>query len=129
MSSALRADELTDGGDTSSSDDIRRALARELHDRVAQTLITMLLNLENFKTHQVGKPRLLREITELQESTRDALSNLRHVLYDLRGPTGIEEALTNVRLHSHWLWHKLRLGVRSQPEWCCERCREAASGQ
>ncbi len=100
MSSALRADELTDGGDTSSSDDIRRALARELHDRVAQTLITMLLNLENFKTHQVGKPRLLREITELQESTRDALSNLRHVLYDLRGPTGIEEALTNVRLHS-----------------------------
>jgi len=100
VSSALRADELTDGGDTSSSDDIRRALARELHDRVAQTLITMLLNLENFKTHQVGKPRLLREITELQESTRDALSNLRHVLYDLRGPTGIEEALTNVRLHS-----------------------------
>ncbi len=100
MSSALRAGELTDGGNTSSSDDIRRALARELHDRVAQTLTTMLLNLENFKTDQVGKPRVLREITNLQESTRDALGNLRHVLYDLRGPTSIEEALTNVRLHS-----------------------------
>ena len=100
MSSALRAGELTDGGNTSSSDDIRRALARELHDRVAQTLTTMLLNLENFKTDQVGKPRVLREITDLQESTRDALRNLRHVLNDLRGPTGIEEALTNVRLHS-----------------------------
>ena len=100
MSSALRTGELTDGGDTSSSDDIRRALARELHDRVAQTLTTMLLNLENFRTDQVGNPRVLREITDLQESTRDALSNLRHVLYDLRGPTGIEEALTNVRLHS-----------------------------
>ena len=88
MSSALRAGELTDGGDTSSSDDIRRALAC---DRVAQTLTTMLRNLENFKTDQVGKPRVLREITDLQESTRDALSNLRHVLYDLRGPTGMRE--------------------------------------
>ena len=94
MSSELRAGELTDGGDTSSSDDIRRALAGELHDRVAQTLTTMLLNLENFKTDQVGNPRVLREITDLQESTADALRNLRHVLYDLRGPTGIEEGFT-----------------------------------
>jgi len=86
--SALRAGELADGGDTSSSDDIRRALAR---DRVAQTLTTMLLNLENFKTDQVGNPRVLPEITDLQESTRDALRNLRHVLYDLRGPTGMRE--------------------------------------
>jgi len=94
VSSAQRAGELTDGGDTSSSDDIRRTLARELHDRVAQTLTIMLLNLENFKTDQVGNPRVLREITDLQESTRDALSNLRHVLYDLRGPTGIAEGFT-----------------------------------
>lgn len=94
MSSALRAGELTDGGDTSSSDDIRRALARELHDRVAQTLATMLLNLENFKKDQVGNPSVLREIGELQDSTRDAIRNLRHVLYDLRGPTGIEEGFT-----------------------------------
>jgi signal transduction histidine kinase len=90
----LHAGELTDGGDTSSSDDIQRALARELHDRVAQTLTTMLLNLENFKTDQVGNPRVLREITDLHESTADALRNLRHVLYDLRGPNGIEEGFT-----------------------------------
>jgi signal transduction histidine kinase len=94
VSSALRAGELNDGGNTSSSDDIRRALARELHDRVAQTLTTMLLNLENFKMDQVGKPKVLREITDLQESTADALRNLRQVLYDLRGPNGIEEGFT-----------------------------------
>jgi signal transduction histidine kinase len=94
VSSALRAGDLTDGGDTSSSDGIRRALARELHDRVAHALTTVLLNLENFKTDQVGHPRVLGEITELQESTRDALRNLRHVLYDLRGPTGVEEGFT-----------------------------------
>ncbi len=110
MFSALRAGEMTDGGDTSSSDDIRRALARELHDRVTKTLTTMLLNLENFKTDQVGNPRVLGEITDLQESTRDALGNLRHVLYDLRGPTGIEEALTNVRLHSAASLVELALG-------------------
>jgi signal transduction histidine kinase len=94
VSSELRAGELTDGGDTSSSDDIRRALAGELHDRVAQTLTTVVLNLENFKTDRIGHPRVLGEITELQESTRDALRNLRHVLYDLRGPNGIEEGFT-----------------------------------
>ncbi len=54
----------------------------------------MLPKLENFKTDQVGNPRVLREITDLQESTGDALRNLRHVLYDLRGPTGIEEGFT-----------------------------------
>jgi len=94
VSSKLHAGELTDGGDTSSSDDIRRALARELHDRVAQTLTTMLLNLENFRTDPVGNPGVLREITDLQESTGDAVRNLRDVLYDLRGPTGIAEAFT-----------------------------------
>jgi len=94
VSSKLHAGELTDGGDTSSSDDIRRALARELHDRVAQTLTTMLLNLENFRTDPVGSPGVLREITDLQESTGDAVRNLRDVLYDLRGPTGIAEGFT-----------------------------------
>lgn len=29
----------------------------------------------------------------------------------------------------HWLWHKLRMLVRNEPEWCCERCRDAGPGQ
>lgn len=65
MSLVLRIGELTDGGDTSSSDDIRRALARALHDRVAETVTTLQLNLENFKTDQVGNPSVLREITSI----------------------------------------------------------------
>jgi two-component system, NarL family, sensor histidine kinase UhpB len=82
------------GGD-STSDEIRRALARELHDRVAQTLTTMLIELENFKVEQTGRQSVLRQLGELQESTRDVLTNLRHVLYDLRGETGIEEGLAD----------------------------------
>jgi signal transduction histidine kinase len=54
----------------------------------------MLLNLENFKTDEVGHLRVVGEITELQESTRDALRTLRDLLYDLRGPTGVEEGFT-----------------------------------
>jgi signal transduction histidine kinase len=76
-------------------DDIRRLLARELHDRVAQTLTTMLIELENFKVEQSGRQSVLRQLDELQVSTRDVLTNLRHVLYDLRGETGIEEGFAD----------------------------------
>jgi len=79
------------GESTTSSDNIRRILARELHDRVAQTLTTMLIELENFKVEQTGRQSALRQLGEIQESTRDVLTNLRRVLYDLRGETGIEE--------------------------------------
>jgi signal transduction histidine kinase len=94
VSSPLRVGELTHSGDTTSSDDLGRELARELHDRVAQTLTTMLINLENFKMEQLGNQRVLREIAELQESPREVLMNLRDVLYDLRGQTGSEEGFT-----------------------------------
>jgi signal transduction histidine kinase len=94
VSSALRVGVLTDGGDSSSSADVRRALARELHDRVAQTLTAMLIDLENFKMDQLGNQSVLREIAALQESTRDALKNLRGVLYDLRGQSDIDENFT-----------------------------------
>ncbi|HEX9097408.1 MAG TPA: histidine kinase [Candidatus Dormibacteraeota bacterium] len=92
--SALDGD-LVLGGDTASSDEIRRELARELHDRVAQTLTTMLIELENFKSEQTGRQSVLRQLGELQESTRDVLGNLRRVLYDLRGETGIEDGFAD----------------------------------
>lgn len=77
------------------SDDIRRELARELHDRVAQTLTTMLIELENFKTEQTGRQSVLRQLDEIQVSTRDVLNNLRKVLYGLRGEDGIEEGFAD----------------------------------
>lgn len=79
----------------SASEEIRRALARELHDRVAQTLTAMLIEVENFKVEQTGRQSVLRQLDEIQESTRDVLSNLRHVLLELRGETGVEEAFVD----------------------------------
>lgn len=83
------------GSDSTSPDDFQRALARELHDHVAQTLSTMLSQLEKFKMGQSGNQIGLREIAELQESTRDVLVKLRQVLYSLRSLPGGEEDFTD----------------------------------
>ena len=80
--------------DTRLADGIRRDLARELHDRVTQTLTTMLIELENFKVEQTGRQSVLRQLDEIQESTRDVLSNLRTVLYNLRGEDDLGEVFT-----------------------------------
>jgi signal transduction histidine kinase len=66
-------------------DDVRRQLARELHDSVAQTLTVMLVDMENFKLDQVGRSSVQMTVDQLQGSTREVLRNLRQVLYDLRG--------------------------------------------
>jgi len=90
-----RANAVALAADVDRSEEIRRALARELHDRVAQTLTTMLIELENFKVEQTGRRSVLQHLDELQDSTRDVLSNLRHVLFELRGETGIEEGFAD----------------------------------
>jgi signal transduction histidine kinase len=65
--------------------EMRRMMARELHDRVAQTLTAMLVDVENFKTQQVGWDDVLREMDSIQSATRQVLSSLRQLLHDLRG--------------------------------------------
>jgi signal transduction histidine kinase len=66
-------------------EDVRRLVARELHDRVAQTLTGMLVDLENFKTEPVGWDDVLRRLDTVQDSTRQVLQSLRELLHDLRG--------------------------------------------
>jgi two-component system sensor histidine kinase UhpB len=111
VSSPLRVAESKHGGPTRTSD-LGRVLARELHDRVAQTLTTMLSSLENFEVKQLDNQNVLREIAELQETTRDALMNLRLVLYDLCVQTGIDEGFTEgVRAMLDRVQDKTRLKV------------------
>jgi len=66
-------------------DDVKRMVARELHDRVAQTLTGMLVEVENFKSHQVGWDDVLTQMELVQSSTRQVLTSLRQLLHDLRG--------------------------------------------
>jgi signal transduction histidine kinase len=127
--------------------EVKRRLARDLHDSVAQILTAMVVDMENFKHDQAERESVVRKVDDLQGSTREVLNNLRELLYELReepshdhsfvhkitslltsfeGSTGIrsklsvsarwpamlsaavaynlyrivEEALSNVRLHS-----------------------------
>ena len=95
MASHLRARGLVRVDEPDVADEIRRTLARELHDRVAQTLTSMLIELENFKIEQTGNHTVVREVIGLQQSTRDVLNNLRQLLYDLRGQTETDESFAD----------------------------------
>ncbi|HEV2034862.1 MAG TPA: sensor histidine kinase [Candidatus Dormibacteraeota bacterium] len=75
--------------------DLRQLIARELHDRVAQTLTSMLIDLENFKTEQVGRKSVLRQMDDLQGSTRQVLNSLRQLLHELRGTPPVEESFSD----------------------------------
>lgn len=65
--------------------EVRRLLARELHDRVAQTLTGMLVDVENFKAEEVGWTDVVSQLNKIQGSTRQVLHSLRQLLHDLRG--------------------------------------------
>jgi signal transduction histidine kinase len=65
--------------------DVYRLVARELHDRVAQTLTGMLVDVENFKAEQVGWEDVVTQLDTIQSSTRHVLTSLRQLLHDLRG--------------------------------------------
>ncbi|HEX2647302.1 MAG TPA: histidine kinase [Candidatus Dormibacteraeota bacterium] len=74
-------------------EEVRRLVARELHDRVAQTLTGMLVEVENFKSEQVGWSDVVHQMDLIQSSTRQVLQNLRQLLYDLRGEELLQEGL------------------------------------
>ena len=79
--------------------DVKRYIARELHDEVVQTLTTMLLDMERFKQEQFGRVSVLEEVTSLQGSVRSALDQIRTVLFDLRNqPLTTTDFVDSVRI-------------------------------
>ena len=66
-------------------DEIKRLVARELHDRVAQTLTGMLVDVENFKSEPVAWQDVLQQLDMMQGSMRQVLASVRDMLHDLRG--------------------------------------------
>lgn len=66
-------------------EEVKKLLARELHDRVAQTLTGMLVDVENFKAEQVSWSDVVRELDFIQGATRQVLTSIRQLLHDLRG--------------------------------------------
>lgn len=69
---------------------VHRQLARDLHDGVAQTLTTMLIQMENFKSDQHGRTGVIQRLTVFQDTTREALTELRVMLFALRGESALD---------------------------------------
>jgi signal transduction histidine kinase len=93
---ATQPGEHAEGEHAMTEREVKQYVARELHDRVAQTLTGMLIELESFKVQQFGRESVLREATELQDSTRQVLQSIREMLYDLRGEPASEESFVSV---------------------------------
>ena len=93
--------------------EVKRKLARELHDSVAQILTLMVVDMENFKLDQAGQHHVVEKVDSLQESTRAVLHNLRQVLYDLREePSTDSTFVQSIRVLLHRFEHNT--GIRSK---------------
>jgi signal transduction histidine kinase len=80
----------------------RRSLGRELHDRIGGNLNALLLNLEVLRQNLPGDPApaLTRQLGDSENLVRETLSNVRHILAELR-PTALDELGLRAALEHH----------------------------
>jgi two-component system sensor histidine kinase UhpB len=74
---------------------IHRQLARDLHDEVAQTLTTMIIQIENYKADQQDRADVVQRLSDFQDTTRDVLNELRVLLFELRGESAVDSTFVS----------------------------------
>ncbi|TMD10602.1 MAG: hypothetical protein E6J02_00660 [Chloroflexi bacterium] len=94
------------GPDSALAEALRKQVARELHDQLAQGLTSMLVRLEQLKRLRKGDPALREELDELLTQTREIFLDVRELLDGLRGGSGWQEDFV--------VAVKLRLATRFQ---------------
>jgi two-component system sensor histidine kinase UhpB len=72
---------------------IKEALARELHDQLAQNMTSLLVQTQVFARDQQDRPDVLAELGFVQTSIREMLNNLRQILCELRDQPGLSKGL------------------------------------
>jgi two-component system sensor histidine kinase DegS len=85
---SLRRSE-TDAVDETSR--IKREIARDLHDQLAQELYALLRQTEVFAREQQGSVEVREQFGFIQTSLRDTLHDLRNLLAELRGQPSMAE--------------------------------------
>jgi signal transduction histidine kinase len=79
-------------------DRVKKALALELHDGLAQSLYSTLMQIGVFAREQRSRPDVLAQLDFIQVSLRDSLNDLRETLTELRGqPTLANDFLPAIR--------------------------------
>lgn len=77
--------------------ELRRFLARELHDGPTQTLTTLLLELADFRADQHERCDVVAQLDAVEAALREAIESLRELVYNLRGePTVSASALMDL---------------------------------
>lgn len=76
----------------------RNRIARELHDSVAQHLLTIGMNLEWCRRHDSTSPPVLERVSAAQALARAAVDEIREVIFELAsdGQTDLRSALREV---------------------------------
>lgn len=92
-------------------DQLKRELARELHDQVVQDMTAMLIDLENFKSRPFDWQSTVLQVDSVQGSLRSMLGSLRGLLYGLRGEEGWESDFAE-SLRVFAVEYTARTGVR-----------------
>jgi len=101
--------------DAGVEEEVRRLVARELHDRVAQTLTGMLVEVENFKSAQVGWQEVVQQLDVIQASTRQVLASIRQLLHDLRGEDTLQGQLVDL-VRAAVTRFEIRTGIATKVE-------------
>lgn len=70
--------------DLPTAEELQRHLAREVHDKVAQPLIGLVLEIRSLRTEAAGGRDITADLTVLEESARDVLRQAREMMVDLR---------------------------------------------
>lgn len=90
----------------------------------------MLVGMENFKSRQYGRLSVIQELDNYQDATREVLSNLRSVLFDLRGNPEVGSAFlprVTAAIKRFQAASGIQATIRVSPRWPREIAAQSAA--